>query len=149
MKHAYGKSGGARAEIAQMRKPAHAKKVCRRNMTILLISAHQTVLKKARSGPTPGAPAYGEQPGAHTHKHTAGGRDRHSYWGCSRVRMRLPPVQKRRAGENIEANDSARSPKFLAPASWPDRNCRLSEPTGRIDSRSKRRRRCFLLKRRV
>ena len=60
MKHAYGKSGGPRAEIAQMRKPAHTKKVCGRNMTILLVSAYQTVLKKARSGPTTGAPAYGE-----------------------------------------------------------------------------------------
>ena len=29
-------------------------------MTILVVSAYQTVLKKARSGPTTGAPAYGE-----------------------------------------------------------------------------------------
>ena len=47
--------------------------------------------------------------------------------GGSPACMRLPTVQKRRMGENIEANDSARSPKFLAHASWPDRNCRLSE----------------------
>ena len=43
MKHAYGKSGGPRAEIAQMRKPAHTKKVCGPEMTILLIPAHQKV----------------------------------------------------------------------------------------------------------
>ena len=121
------KAGVRGQKLLKMRKPAHAKKVCGRNMTIILVSAYQTVLKKARSGPTSGAPDYGEQPGAYTHKHTAGSRDRYSYWSCSRVCMRLPPVQKRRAGENIEANDSARSPKFLAPASWPDRNCRLSE----------------------
>ena len=85
---------GVRGQILfKMRKPAHAKKVCGRNMTILLVSAYQTVLKKARSGPTTGAPAYGEQPGAHTHKHTAGGRDKYSYRGCSRVCVRLPSDQ--------------------------------------------------------
>ena len=62
MKAAYGKSGGPRAEIAQMRKPAHAKKVCGRNMTILLIPAHQKVL--------PGlcVPALGSK-AAHGRKH--------------------------------------------------------------------------------
>ena len=81
-------------------------------------------------------PREGErEPGAYKKAHTglgdkhtrAGSRDKFSYRGCSRVCVRLPSDQKRRAGENIEANDSARSPKFLAPASWPDRNCRLSE----------------------
>ena len=54
------KAGVRGQKLLKMRKPAHAKKVCGRNMTILLVSAYQTVLKKARSGPTTGAPAYGE-----------------------------------------------------------------------------------------
>ena len=54
------KAGVRGQKLLKMRKPAHTKKVCGRNMTILLIPAYQTVLKKARSGPTTGAPAYGE-----------------------------------------------------------------------------------------
>ena len=54
------KAGVRGQKLLKMRKPAHAKKVCGRDMTILLVSAYQTVLKKARSGPTTGAPAYGE-----------------------------------------------------------------------------------------
>jgi len=50
MKHAYGKSGGARAEIAQMRKPAHTKKVCGRDMTILLVSAYQRIDSRRKGG---------------------------------------------------------------------------------------------------
>ena len=50
MKHAYGKSGGPRAEITQMRKPAHTKKVCRRNMTIILIPAYQRIDSLRKDG---------------------------------------------------------------------------------------------------
>ena len=119
------KKAGVRGQkLLKMRKPAHAKKVCGRIMTILLVSAYQTVLKKARSGPTTGAPAYGEL----THISTRRAAETSIHIGavhesvCACLRIKSGVREK-----NIEANDSARSPKFLAPAIWPDRNCRLFE----------------------